>query len=108
MVETGLPWSPYLGSWAIGLGTVLLTAVATGWVTRRGRMRDVTWPTASPRVLLPVLVVVLTGASLWVMFGIFAGNPHLVDEMAQLLQARAFVAGRLAAPEPERKIDMLA
>jgi hypothetical protein len=32
---------------------------------------------------------------------LFAGNPHLVDEIAQLFHARAFAAGRLAAPVPQ-------
>lgn len=35
------------------------------------------------------------------MRSVFAANPHLVDEMAHLLHARAFAAGRLALPAPE-------
>jgi hypothetical protein len=54
-------------------------------------------------VWVPILGLALLtgGAAIYAMLSVNAGNPHLVDEMAQLFHARVFAAGRLAAPAPE-------
>ena len=54
-----------------------------------------------PLAIVGALALTLTAAALYVMWGVFAGNPHLVDEIAQLFHARALAAGRLVAPVPE-------
>jgi hypothetical protein len=48
-----------------------------------------------------VLALGLAAWSAYTMWSVFGANPQLLDEMAQLLHARAFAAGRLVAPPPE-------
>lgn len=64
-----------------------------------GRERWVTWH-ASPRVAVPLLAMFLAGAALWAMLDVFAANPHIIDEMAQLFHAQTMAAGLVAAPAP--------
>lgn len=99
--DAGPPWVPNLVSWAIGLVTVVAFAVVAGRLLAHA-------PRVIPRLpRLPVPAVVGTAAavtialSTYVVHAVFAGNPVLVDEMAHLVHARAFAAGRLAAPAPQ-------
>jgi hypothetical protein len=98
--DTGPPWSTHLMAWLLGTIVVGIVAVLAGWL-----MRD--RPVRLPRVRRPAWWIVgacslaFAVAATMVMQGVFAGNPHLVDEMAHLFHARVFAQGRLAAPAPE-------
>jgi len=99
--DQGPVWAPNVAAWAIGLlvvvtGGLLAGRMATKLESRKGaRLR------IPPLAIVGALALTLTAAALYVMWGVFAGNPHLVDEIAQLFHARTFAAGRLAAPVPE-------
>ncbi|MSR06059.1 MAG: hypothetical protein EXR93_03175 [Gemmatimonadetes bacterium] len=95
----GLLWAPQVQSWIIGTIVVAVLGLLGGRLAHQAGFAP-RWRTPSPRLVIPILAVLLTGLSSWVMLDIFAGNPHLVDEMAQLLHARAFAAGRIGAPVP--------
>lgn len=99
--DAGPPWAIDLQAWAIGGLTVGVVALLLGWLARgterRGRL-DVRLP---DRVVVPVLTIALVVGAALVMRLVFASNPRLVDEMAQLFHARVFAAGRLAAPAPQ-------
>ncbi len=94
----GLVWMPQVESWVLGALVVAVIGLLAGRLARHAPAPA--WPTPSPRLAVPVLAAVLTALALWVMRDVFAGNPHLVDEMAQLLHARALAAGRVALPVP--------
>jgi hypothetical protein len=96
----GLVWWPQVHSWAIGLAVVLTIGLLAGRLAR-GAGAAPRWQTPRPPVAVPALALGVTLLAAWVMLDVFAANPHLVDEMAQLVHARAFVDGRLAAPAPE-------
>ena len=98
--DQGPLWMSHVASWGIGLVVVATVGALVGWLGRHADRRQA-WPSVSARVAVPVLAVALTVASVVVMLVVFVGNPHLVDEIAQLFHARVFAAGRLAAPAPE-------
>jgi 4-amino-4-deoxy-L-arabinose transferase-like glycosyltransferase len=99
--DAGPIWTPQVEAWGIGLAVVLAIALMAGraahWMPglalARPRLPDNALPAAA--------ALLVAGGAAYVMQHLFAGNPHLVDEMAQLLHARAFAHGRLAAPAPE-------
>ena len=98
--DQGPLWTPNLRAWGLGLLLILALAVgaarlATG--IRVPRLPRLPLKPAWVVALFTVALVVLAG---WVMRSIFASNPQFTDEMAQLLQARIFAAGRLARPCP--------
>ena len=99
--DAGPPWGPNVTAWAIGLALVVVVAGAAGRFATRLP------PSGSPRLRVPsvafvaALAVGLTAWSAYTMQSVFAANPVLIDEMAQLFQARVFAAGRLAAPAPQ-------
>lgn len=93
-------WWPHVVSWAIGLAVVGTIGVLIGRLATR-LPRVAIWPRISDRLLVGGAVVFVTGAAALISRVVFAANPHLVDEMAQLVHARAFAAGRLAAPAPQ-------
>ncbi len=99
--DAGPAWGPNLTAWGLGLLVVLTVALVVG--------RAVTWlpHLTSPRyrpvpdaAITSLLAVGFTAAAAWVMRSVFASNPHLVDETAQLFHARIFANGALAAPAP--------
>lgn len=99
--DQGPIWGPHLASWGIGIVTVAVGALAAGRLATRVPIpREVPWA-ISPRSVVLILALLLTTASVMVMWVVWAGNPHLVDEVAQLFHARVFAAGRTAAPPPE-------
>ena len=102
--DAGPPWQLNVTSWAIGLALVVVTAVAAGRLAShlRGRSGPHLLPLRIPSAaLVTVLATGLTAWSAYTMRSVLAANPVLVDEMAQLFQARVFASGRLAAPAPE-------
>jgi hypothetical protein len=100
--DPGPTWSPYVTSWAIGLIVVGTLGAIVGRFATALRPRRTRWRLRIPLpVIIVGLAVVTGGAATYAMLGVFAGNPHLVDEMAQLFHARVFASGRLAAPAPE-------
>jgi len=102
--DVGPIWLPNVSSWAIGLVVVLLLGLIAGrgavHRTERRLRRLPDMPLADG-LLVAVLAVAVTLAAAVTSLQVFAGNPHLVDEMAQLLHARAFAAGRLALAVPD-------
>ncbi len=96
--DPGPPWDVNVAAWGIGLALVLVVAAAVGRFATR-------LPAPPPRVPAPVFVTVLAVAlaawSTYTMRSVFASNPVLIDEMAQLFHAHVFASGRLAAPAPE-------
>jgi hypothetical protein len=50
--------------------------------------------------LVPALAVGLAVLAAFTARSAFSGNPQLIDEVAQLFQAKVFASGRLAAPAP--------
>jgi hypothetical protein len=99
--DPGPDWGVYLEAWAIGLVVVVVLAVIAGRLATQMRLPEPRWPWWGDAAVAGgggVLLAVGAACTTWVAF---AGNPHLVDEMAQLFQARVFASGRLAAPAPE-------
>jgi hypothetical protein len=99
--DRGPPWDLNVTAWGIGLALIVVTAAAAGRLAVR--LPAARWPLlrVPPAVFLAVLAVGLAAWSAYTMRSVFATNPVLIDEMAQLFQARVFVSGRLAAPAPE-------
>jgi hypothetical protein len=99
--DEGPVWVPDVEAWGIGLAATLVAGVIAGrigWRLAPGRLR---WPRWPRRGVVAALAVSVTALAVLVMHVVFAGNPHLVDEIAQLFHARIFQAARLAAPPPE-------
>jgi hypothetical protein len=99
--DPGPPWNLNVTAWGIGLTLILVTALAAGRLASRlpvSRGRCLRVP---PAALVAVLAAGLAAWSAYTMRSVFAANPVLIDEMAQLFQARVFASGRLAAPAPE-------
>ncbi len=98
--DRGPLWQPHVSAWAIGLVVVLTVAV----IAARLATRVPSAPHHRVRLSDGVLVGVSAGALLVAILVaqaiLFARNPLLVDEMAQLLHAKALAAGRLALPPP--------
>lgn len=102
--DSGPLWAPHVSAWAIGLLVVVAFGLGAGRLATRfatPQRRSWQWPRVSDAALLALLATGLAAWSAYTMRSVFASNPHLVDEIAQLLHARAFASGRLAAPPPE-------
>ncbi len=99
--DRGPVWAPNVAAWAIGLLVVVTGGLLAGRIATRLELRKGGRLRIPPLAVVGALALTLTAAALYVMLVVFAGNPHLVDEIAQLFDARAFAAGRLAAPVPE-------
>ena len=98
--DPGPPWDPNVAAWGIGLALVLVAAVAAGRLAVRlpvARGKRFHVPTA---LFVALLGVGLAAWSTYTMRSVFAANPVLIDEMAQLFHAHVFASGRLAAPAP--------
>ena len=104
--DTGPVWGANLSSWGIGLLVVLVTAALAGRLSKDSRFdlsRLVPQSGSHTGRYVPmvaVLALLLATAAAVTMQEVFAGNPQLVDEMAQLFHARIFATGRLAADPP--------
>jgi len=99
--DPGPPWSPHVVSWGWGILVVVVVALLVGRLAGQSTLPAFDWRAPRDRWMLLALAVLLGAAAACVMQLVFAGNPHLVDEIAQLLHARAFAAGRLALPPPQ-------
>ncbi|HEV8305571.1 MAG TPA: glycosyltransferase family 39 protein [Gemmatimonadales bacterium] len=99
--DSGPPWTPDVSAWAIGLLVVVTIALMAGRLATRLPPLTPAAPRVPDPALLAVLALGLAAWSAYTMRSVFGANPQLLDEMAQLLHARAFAAGRLAAPPPE-------
>ncbi|MBI4500106.1 MAG: glycosyltransferase family 39 protein [Gemmatimonadetes bacterium] len=93
-------WHDNLLMWGMGLAGIAVTALVAGRVTARYRPRSI--PRLAPlRPWLPgILALALAGLAAFVARSAFSANPQLIDEVAQLFQARIFASGRLTAPPP--------
>ena len=99
--DSGPAWTLSLDAWGLGLLVVVALALAVGRLSTalpHVRVRVPALGDARYVALLAALIVLAAGTASWV---IFARNPHHLDEMAQLIHAGAFAAGRLALPIPE-------
>ncbi|MCZ6918870.1 MAG: hypothetical protein O7I93_18995 [Gemmatimonadetes bacterium] len=99
--DRGPVWQPHLSTWAMGSLLVVVGGVLVGRLgtqIRPPRLPRWPFPAAGLRVALAIGLAALAG---FAMRNAFAGNPHLIDEFAQLFQARVFASGRLAAPIPD-------
>jgi len=99
--DQGPGWAPHMVSWGIGIFVVVVLAIVAGRLATRGPDRLLPRINIDDRWYVGGLALLVTVASAVASSMVFARNPHLVDEMAQLLHARAFAAGRLALPVPE-------
>lgn len=99
--DSGPIWTPHVLAWAIGVPVVVVGGLLAARLCARVRPGMVPRLPVRLWVLVGGLAIAVTGASLYAMLGVFAGNPHLVDEIAQLFHARVLVSGRLAAPAPQ-------
>jgi hypothetical protein len=90
----------HVWAWLVGATVVVVVGVTLGWLTRALPPRERAWPAWGDVVFVGGLAALLTLAAAYTMRVAFASNPHLVDEVAQLFQARVFSSGRLAAPPP--------
>ncbi len=98
--DQGPLWAPNLASWGIGLAVVVVGGLLAGRLGMHAVRAPLSWPEPRHAPAVAGLALALTLLSAWVLRGLFASNPQLVDEVAQLLHARAFASGRLAAPAP--------
>ena len=99
--DPGPLWSPHVVAWAWGMLVVVVVALLVGRLAGQSTLPTFDWRLPRDRWALLALAVLLTVAAACTTQLVFAGNPHLVDEIAQLLHARAFAAGRLALPPPQ-------
>jgi hypothetical protein len=99
--DPGPIWTPQVASWAIGVVVVVAVAAIAGRLALHAEAPALSRPRIGPWPAVLGLALLLATGSAAVMVDAFARNPHLVDEIAQLLQARTFVAGRFVAPPPE-------
>lgn len=99
--DRGPLWPPYAASWGIGLVVVLVSGILAGRLATRLAPARIPWPQLRPFPAVAALSIGLMLLAVWVMQWVFASNPQLIDEMAQLFHARAFAGGRLAAPAPQ-------
>jgi hypothetical protein len=99
--DAGPPWGPNVAAWGLGLALVAVTALAAGRLA--SRLPPTAWQRwrVPSTALVAILAVGLTAWSAYTMRAVFAANPVLIDEMAQLFHARVFASGRLAAPAPQ-------
>ncbi len=115
-----LPWAGWLGyaresetisyhetvsQWLLLGGAIVLLSLALAALV--GPRVDARWDRIAGRALgipawvyVTVVVLVSLGAGIVLTELLFTRNPHLVDTMAQLFQARIFRAGSLTAPAP--------
>jgi hypothetical protein len=99
--DRGPMWEPHVSAWAIGLAVVLTLAVIAARVATRLPSAPRRPAAVSDGTLVAVAAGGLLVAILVAQVILFARNPLLVDEMAQLLHANALAGGRLALSVPE-------
>lgn len=97
--DRGPIWTPHVVAWGLGTLVVVVAGVLAGRLATRSPLPRL--PEPRPWVAVLALALAFAGLAAVAADAVFARNPHLTDEMAQLLHARAFAAGRLAAPRPE-------
>ncbi len=98
--DSGPIWRLNMSAWFIGCFVVAVVGFLAGRLGGRVRLEAPRIPDPVYKLAPSVLAVVLAGLSALAMQDAFAGNPHLIDEMAQLFQGKVFASGRLAAPVP--------
>ncbi len=117
----GLPWTNWLG-FARESATTQYTATVTEWLVwggsvavlslvvaaLAGRRVDSLWDRFANRLdripgwtYAASLALALVAAGFFLSDLLFTRNPHLVDTIAQLFQARIFANGGLMAPAPD-------
>jgi 4-amino-4-deoxy-L-arabinose transferase-like glycosyltransferase len=99
--DPGPVWWSDVAAWGIGLLVVCVSGVLAGRLATRLLPDRFSVPKISDRVLVAALAALAVGLSVYAMRAVFAANPHLVDEVAQLLHARALAAGQITPPAPE-------
>ncbi|MGH7605887.1 MAG: glycosyltransferase family 39 protein, partial [Gemmatimonadales bacterium] len=100
--DQGPLWHPHLTAWALGVLLVVAVGLAAGRLAKGFHFGwRASWLHLRDPVVLVLLAAALAALSAYTMRTVFASNPHLVDEIAQLFHARVFATGRLAAPPPE-------
>ena len=99
-VDQGPVWAPHVSLWAIGGLVVVIVAVIAGRLAVNLQAPIPSMPAAVWRVVPAALAVAVAALAAVAMRDAFSGNPHLIDEVAQLFQGRIFASGRLAAPDP--------
>jgi hypothetical protein len=99
--DRGPMWSPHVSSWVIGIVVVAVFGVIAARLATRLPELPRRSLVLSDRALVGTATIGLFVAILVAQQLLFARNPLLVDEMAQLLHARAVASGRLALPVPE-------
>jgi hypothetical protein len=120
VLVTFLPWSTWLGytaaeevlgygrtfrGWLLWTVAILVLALVLELVWRDGLERQLErWRTTllglSDRGYVLVCALALLAAAALLSGLLFARNPHNVDSIAQLFQARIFLGGSLTAPAP--------
>jgi len=118
---TFLPWSTWLGytaaeevlgysrtfrGWLAWTAAILAVALALSFVWRDGLERHLDrWRAkllgVPDRCYVLVCALAMLVAAALLSGLLFARNPHNVDSIAQLFQARIFLGGSLTAPAPE-------
>ncbi len=98
--DSGPIWPLNMSAWFIGCFVVAVVGFLAGRLCGKVRLEAPRIPDPVYKLAPPLLAVVLAGLSALAMQDAFAGNPHLIDEMAQLFQGKVFASGRLAAPVP--------
>jgi hypothetical protein len=99
--DPGPDFAIHVQAWALGALVVATGSILVGRAATRFELRPFGWFLRNPGVVVWSLTVALVVGSCFVMWWAFAGNPHSVDEMAQLFHARVFLSGQLTAPPPE-------
>jgi hypothetical protein len=99
--DRGPLWSPHVSSWAIGIVVVVAFGIIAARLATRLPELSLRSLAVSDRALVGTAAIGLFVAILVAQQLLFARNPLLVDEMAQLLHAKALASGRLALPVPE-------
>ncbi len=99
--DLGPDFAIHVRAWLLGTLVVIAGAVIGGRLASRIRLRGPKWVYANGALIACGLAMTFVAVAAFIAWWAFAANPHSVDEMAQLFQARVFLAGRLAAPPPD-------
>lgn len=99
--DPGPDFAIHVRAWGLGVLVVVAGSLLVGRAATRFDFLRPRWRLRHPWIVVGSLTLALVIGSGFLVWWAFAGNPHSVDEMAQLFQARVFLSGRLAAPPPD-------
>lgn len=99
-------WNTMLRLWGLGLLVVGGVAVVASRIGPRLHLPSLTARVDAERAVVALAVLLALASAFTARFA-YSANPQLIDEAAQLFQARVFAQGRVAAPTPPSPVFFL-